>query len=292
MKKALWLGIIFWLAACSPAAAPPPTPPPAPEATHTPVPGPTATSAPSPTPTLAPTPVPGGPCDNPLVPLAVGNQWTYRATTEGGEALYTLKALERQDGANIIVLVEFTDQKNSASVQEQVVCLEGAIDNFPLFVMDMLFGDLMGKHVNTYHDSGLYAPAYLSFAENDWALDWEARYLTEEDVVIENPGEGPDLIMLPNTAIGLSAQSDGTSEAITTPAGDFANALKVSQSFVLPTTIGGSGATLTLYTTQWYEPYVGLVRAQVDSASLDVFGQPVSVPMQSTLELVEFVPGD
>jgi hypothetical protein len=226
------------------------------------------------------------------VPLAVGNQWTYRATTESGEALYTLKAVERQDGANVIVLVEFTDQKNGTSVQEQVVCLDGAIEGFPLFVMDMLFGDLMGKHVNTYHDSGVYAPAYASFAENDWVLDWGARYLTEEGVRIENPGEGLPLLIGQNSPIELSFQMDGTREPVTTGAGEYPGALKVTQSFLLPTTLGANGATLTLDTTQWYEPYVGLVRAQVDSASLDIFGQPVSVPMQSSLELVEFVPGE
>ena len=292
MKKVLWLVIICLLAACSPAATPVPTLPPTQAATTTPVPSPTATLAPSPTPTQASTPVPSGPCDNPLVPLRVGNQWTYRATTESGESLYTLKALERQDGANIIVLVEFSDQKNSASVQEQVVCLDGAIENFPLFVMDMLFGDLMGKHVNTYHESGVYAPAHSTFAEKDWVLDWQAEYLTEENLKIENPTQGPDLFMLPNTPIVLSFQTDATYEAVSTPAGEFPGALKVSQSFTLPTTIGANGATLTLDTTQWYQPYVGLVRAQVDSASLDVFGQPVSVPLESSLELVEFVPGE
>jgi hypothetical protein len=291
VKKASWLGFILWLAACSPAATPAPTLPPTQAATSTPV-SPTATAVPILAPTQASTPVPSGPCDNPLVPLRVGNQWTYRSTTERGESLYTLKAVERQDGANIVILVEFSDQDNNTSVQEQVVCLDGAIEGFPLFVMDMLFGDLVGKHVNTYHQGGVYAPAYSTFAEKDWVLDWQAKYLTEEGVRIENPGEGLPLLIGQNSPILLSFQMDGTSEAVSTPAGEFPGPLKVSQSFLLPTTIGANGATLTLDTTQWYEPYVGLVRAQVDSATLDVFGLPVTVPMQSSLELVEFVPGE
>jgi len=292
MKKAIWLVIIFWFTACSPAATPSPTLPPTQAVTTTPVPSLTATPAPSPTPTQVSTAVPSGPCDNPLVPLAVGNHWTYRATTQSGESLYTLKALERQDGPNIIVLVEFTDQKNNTSVQEQVVCQDGAIEGFPLFVMDMLFGDLLGKQVNTYHDSGVYAPTYSSFAENNWALAWQAKYLTEEGLKIANPAQGPDLFMLPNTSIVLSFQAEGTLEAVSAGAGEFPEALKVSQSFTLPTTVEGNGATLTLDTTQWYEPYVGLVRAQVDSASLSVFGPAVSVPIESSLELVEFKPGE
>jgi hypothetical protein len=37
---------------------------------------------------------------------------------------------------------------------------------------------------------------------------------------------------------------------------------------------------------------VGLVRAQLDSASLRMGMQEISVPMESTLELVEFKAGD
>ncbi len=87
---------------------------------------PTRTPLPTSTTTITPTatPVPSGPCDSPLLPLKTGNEWTYRVTTESGEALYILKALNRDDSGNIVVNVEFTNQKTGAVVLEPVVCYE------------------------------------------------------------------------------------------------------------------------------------------------------------------------
>jgi hypothetical protein len=290
MKKGLLLFVTFALTACSAAATPSPRVP----ATDTAL--PISTATPSPTATPTPTPVPSGPCDNPLVPLAVGNQWTYRAATESGESLFTLKSLERQDAANIVVVVEFTDQKNNNTVHEPVVCQDGAIQNFPLFVMDMLFTDYLNKLFNTYHDKGDYAPAYSSFVEQDWVMDWQAEYLTEEGAVIKNPMGGSSLLISQSSPINLSFQMDGSREPITVPAGEFPQAIKVSHSFTLPTTVtlltGGSGATRSIYTTQWYVPYVGLVRAQVDSASLALGVQDISVPLKGSIELTEFMKGN
>lgn len=285
MRKVALLIFVFILTACAPAV--PPSPPPTAASTATSIP----TITPSPTVTPSPTPVPNGPCDNPLVPLAVGNHWTYRVTTDNGEKLYNLRAVERQDSGNILMLVEFGDQDKS--VRERVVCLNGVIEDFPLFVIDMLFADLLNKFINTYHDTGIYAPAHASFAETGWLLDWKANYLTEEDAQIKNPLGPPDLFLLTSSPIDLIFQMDGSREAVTVPAGEFRQALKVLHSFTLSATLGsGAGGHLTVETTQWYEPYVGLIRVQIDSASYTTGGQKLSIPLKSILELVEFTPGN
>lgn len=285
MKKTLSLVLLLVLAACSTANSVPPTVPP------------TSTLVPTPTATVTPTstPVPNGPCDSPLLPLMTGSEWTYRATTEKGESLYTLKALNRDDGRNVIILVEFTDQNNGTTVLEPVVCLDGAIENFPLFVMDMHFADYLVKDFNTYHDTGIYTPSYQTLVENNWSMVWPLKYLTEDYVNIKNPMGGSDLVVLQSSFIDLSFETDGMREAVTVPAGSYPQALKVLHSFSFPVTLtlptGGTGGVLTLDTTQWYEPYVGLVRAQVDKASLSFNQQEVTVPVVSTIELVEFKAG-
>ena len=164
--------IVFALTACNVPLINPPTPTP----TNTLV--PTSTATPTFTPTLTPSPVPNGPCDNPLIPLSVGSQWKYRVTKESGETIYTLKAVERQDAANIVMLVELTNETNNDTVKESVICSDGAIENFPLFVTDMLLSDYLRKFFNTYHDTGNYAPAYADFVESNWTLEWQAEYLT------------------------------------------------------------------------------------------------------------------
>jgi len=68
--------------------------------------------------------------------------------------------------------------------------------------------------------------------------------------------------------------------------------LKVRHSTSFPVTLtlptGGTGGVLTLDTTQWIEPYVGLVRAQVDKASLALNQQEETIPVLNLIELVEF----
>lgn len=284
MKKNLSFLLLLVLTGCSAATAVPPT------VTPTPTAAPTATITPT------ATPVPSGPCDNPLLPLATGNEWTYRVTTGSGESLYTLKTLDRNDGRNIVIMVEFTDQKDSVTVVEPVVCMDGAIENFPLFVVSMHFADYLEKDFNTYHDTGVYSPGYPTLVENDWHMSWDVEYLTEDAAEMKSPMDGQALFVMQSSFIRLSFEMDGTREAVTVPAGDFPQAVKSLHSFSFPVTLtlptGATGSILTVNTTQWYEPYVGLVRAQVDSASMLLYGQDVPVPMVSVIELVEFRKGE
>jgi hypothetical protein len=287
MKNNFILLCLWLLAACAPAPTPLPTNPP----TATDVPTATLTATFTPAPSATPSPVPSGPCDNPLVPLVVGNQWKYRATTGSGESVYTLTALERQENRTIVVLMDFTDLTRGQSVQERVLCQDGAIDNFPLFVMDMHFADQLEKLLNTYHERGAYAPPYAFFADKNWIADWESDYLTEDSAVIRNPAYDQSLIISSSSPIALSFQMDGTREPIKVPAGEFPAAVKVSHSFELNATIGNSAGVMTVHTTQWYAPYVGLLRAQVDSATLETFGQSLEISLPSVVELVEFTAG-
>lgn len=282
MKKMSSLFLLLVLTACSAATPVPPTV------------TPTLTLAPTATITPTATPVPNGPCDSPFLPLTTGNEWTYRVTSESGESLYTLKTLGRNDGRNIIIMVEFTD-KNNVTVVEPVVCMDGAVENFPLFVMSMHFADYLEKDFNTYHDTGIYAPSYPTFIGNDWIMDWDLEYLTEGAAQLKSPVDGQILSVVESSFINLSFEMDGTGESVTVPAGSYPQALKVLHSFSFPVTLflltESTGSTFTVNTTQWYEPYVGLVRAQVDSASMLMYGQDINVPMVSTIELVEFTKG-
>ena len=285
MKKNLSLLLLLVLTACATTTPIPPTP------------APTSTAIPTATATITPTatPVPSGPCDSPFLPLTTGNEWTYRVTSESGESLYSLKTLGRNDGRNIIIMVEFTDQKNHVTVVEPVVCMDGAVENFPLFVMSMHFAAYLEKDFNTYHDTGIYAPSYSTLVENDWSMKWDLEYLTESVAQLKSPMDGQILSVVESSLINLSFQMDGTKEEMIVPAGTYPQALKVQHSFSFPVTLylltESTGSTLTVNTTQWYEPYVGLVRAQVDSSSILMYGPQLVVPVTSTTELVEFKKG-
>jgi hypothetical protein len=255
----------------------------------------TITATPTNTPTLTATPVPAGPCDNPLIPLGAGNQWTYRVTTTGRESSFRITSLGIQNSANIVALVEYTDQKNNLTIKRSVICQDGAIVNYPLFVLNMLFSDYLDKYISAYHESVDYAPNYQALIRSNWALDWQAGYLTENEFYLRDPSGGTDLYIPVNTHIELSFYVNNSWESVTSPAGNFPQALKITQDFDLPVTFttpgsgSGTGDSLKIITTQWYEPYIGLVRAQITSAFLH---GTVSLPIESLLELVDFKHGN
>lgn len=251
-----------------------------------------------PTATVAPTatPVPEGPCVSPFLPLITGNEWTYRVTSGSGESFYKLRTLDRSDGRNIVIMIEFVDPKHEVTVVEPVVCIDGAVENFPLFVVSMHFTDYLEKDFNTYHDKGIYAPSYQTFVGNDWVMDWDLDYLTESSTQLKSPVDGQALSVMQSSYINLSFKMDGIREAVTVPAGSYPQALKVQYNFSFPVTLllltEFTGSPLTVNTTQWYEPYVGLVRAQVDAASLLLYGKEIDMPMVGTIELIEFKRGE
>ena len=301
MRNILLLALIFILAACNFSLAPAPTP--TPTITLTPTLTPTNTLVPTftPTNTLLPTltptstPVPNGPCDNPLVPLAPGNQWEYRLHSSGEDALFTLKSTGRQDTTYIVTMVEFTDHKKNFTIEEESICQDGAIEKFPLFVLNMLLTEYLQSYFNVFQESGSYAPAYQTLAPANWNSEWQIDYLVEDTANITNPFGGANLLVMPPSHVMLVAHLDGSNENVTTPAGDFPQALKLFQTYTLPVTITennrGNNSELFIYTSQWYEPYVGLVRAQVDLAVINIDGFKFKSPIDGTLELTRFIPG-
>lgn len=282
------------LSSCAPAQ---PTPTAAPTATSIPpteTPLPTATSTPEPTATA--TPVPNGPCDNPLVPLVTGNQWEYLVSGGQESYPYTLMVGERADIGNINIYVEMLDQKRSRDINELVVCQDGAIDNFPLYVMSMILSDYLDGILNTYKNSGTYVPTYSVFAQNNWMNAWQSQYLVEETVSIIDPVGGSSLLLLPNSPVDVSFQTEGKYEPVTVPAGIFPQALVVANDYTMQIAISIAGINtsgeLVIHLKQWYAPYVGLIRAQVDTTSLSILAdQGASMPINSVLELTGFKAG-
>ena len=264
-----------------------------PTPTDTATPAPTVT--PTPTPTLTATPVPNGPCDNPLVPLGVGYQWTYRLYNPQGESGFFITSPEIQTGANVVVRLEYTDPEKLKSYPDSAVCLNGAIVNYPLFVFNMLVSDYLDYYIDTYHMSVNYAPSYQELVWSNWRLDWQSVYLTESESTLQDPAGGPAMFIPKNTQMQVAFTTDKQFEAVSVPAGDFPQAFKLNQDYTVPVLFidaaggGGSGAILRINTTQWYEPYLGLLRAEITGASLQ---GTQTFPLEGRLELIKFARGN
>ena len=146
---------------------------------------------------------------------------------------------------------------------------------------------------NTFYQSGIYAPAYSELVANNWLFNWGAEYLTEEAMCFTNVVENVGLCINRTSPIDLTFETQGEYESVTVPAGTFPQALKVSFSFRMATTLVyptlATSAPLTVTTTQWYAPFIGLVRSQIDSAGVEILpGQESAAPVDSVVELIEY----
>jgi len=247
-----------------------------------------------PTATAAPTEIPKmlGPCQNPFIPLAEGNTWQYQTTNERGVFSYSLEALAFSKDRTETMLLRFSDTTSKISIEELVVCQDGAIDNFPNYVMDMLFADRLDKLLDTVHQKDPSMPGYDAFAAAGWKMDWSTTYLTEDNASLIDPVTKEGLVIGRSSELGLKYSLDGTVEEVTVPAGTF-EAFVVAHSFEFLVTIpakytNSAAAVLTVYTTQWYAPNIGLVKSTVDKATIRSGGLEMDVPLDGMVELTQF----
>ncbi len=247
---------------------------------------------------IVPPPIINGPCANPLYPLTPGNEWVYQVSPEGGSSDFAIQVVEIQDGTAMLTAL---DMSTGVTTQMSAECQDGAIINFPLLMMGLVTGNAEGIW-QLEHVSGVFAPAYQTFADQNWDLTWEGVYLasgnlsaTEDGETVSGTLENSPITMTWKTAGGGEALFD----AVTVPAGEFPKAIKISRDLTLDFTLSITSegqtntvsAVLVLKNTLWFEPNLGLVKQQVERATLRISGIPYPLTIDSTLELVEFHPG-
>jgi hypothetical protein len=262
---------------------------------------PSSTSLPTATPTDPPptatfTPVPSGPCDNPLIPLVPGNRWEYQVTVGEKKYPFLLELGEQVDDMNIYIQATLTDAKNGWTFNDSIICLDGSIDNFPLYYLIMLLADNIEDPLNTYKQSGHYAASHQDLAGMNWTNAWELKYLVEDYTGIWNPARDLRFNLSPMFPIDVKFVLDNSYDSITVPAGTFPQALVEKSEYLIAGNIYAQGMNsagdLLIKTTQWIVPYVGVVKAIIDNASVTVsYGQGADVAISSLLELTSFVPG-
>jgi hypothetical protein len=226
--------------------------------------------------------------------LNIGNRWLYQSTSPMGASRQELRVADWDRSVGLNALIEMDNLKTGVVTTDLVTCLEGGgIEDFPLFFVSMEMGDYLPDVFNTFYESGIYSPAYAEFVAQGWQLGWQAEYLTEDAICLMNPLKTGDLCINRSSPIQLVFETRGEYEPVTVPAGSFPNALKVQFSFTLATTLSfptlATSAPLTVITTQWYQPFVGLLRSQVESASLALMpDQDSAVSLDSVVELVDY----
>jgi hypothetical protein len=183
------------------------------------------------------------------------------------------------------------------ALSDVTFCNHGEIANFPVIFTSLFLKDYLTGIWNTYHIEGLYAPSGDTFRANTWDYSWETVYLTEDQMAVNVPGTTIWGDVGFSLRMRYAWEMKGEYEPITVPSGSYPQALKVYQTMRVPVTISGlpgfqGAGSLVLESIQWYEPYVGLVRAELTSAKIVLSGS-FEYPLDAgtVIELVEFSPG-
>jgi len=242
-------------------------------------------------------PTPGGPCYNVLYPFVPGYQWIYALDAQNGGKPSNL-GLTVDKVENSRATINALDMSTGIITQTIADCENGAILNYPALTQQMLIGNAVASDFNLEYVSGVFAPAESAFTAANWLYGWVGDYIATGSIQVQDEGETMQIV-LQDSPVHLAWQTAGSGDAafesVTVPAGTFDRALKIQRVVTMNVSMVVEGmavnGTLTLHTTQWFEPFTGLLKSQVDSVDVTYRGMIFPIAVKGTVELVEFRPG-
>jgi hypothetical protein len=261
---------------------------------------PTNTLAPTNTVTKVATPEPksAGPCDNILFPLIKGNRWYFQKETGGETSAISLLVDSVAGDKAILNIYGAASDLTSSS---QATCKDGAILNFPANELGMLFYSPAKGSLTLQYQSGEFFPAEKAFIQSQWNHTWKTELLATGSFHVKDPESGLEYTaLLEQSPVTLDWHTAGAGaqayEAVTVPAGDFPQALKI---FLLATLdiklqLGPSQGNMTIpakiviNSTLWFEPHEGLLKEVMDSLDVTYLGATFAQDVQGSIVLKKY----
>ncbi len=258
-------------------------------------------------------PIAEGECANPLLPLEVGNQWTYRQRSSPATAQPSASSTSTPSGGPSFTWTvhDVTDTQAAIRMESPslgvtamytVSCQEGAILTFPTLAMSLssLPGGAAGTVDLAYtHGGGEFLPSLETFEQNNWDHQWETEILLSGSVT-SSPVEGQTFeLNFEESPWMMTWSTAGAGEAaferLSVPAGTFNEALKIRQETSMTVNMSMEGVDLSPSFTstahQWYSRGVGLLGTETLTTALNMSGMEFPIPAEEAgtgLELVSF----
>jgi len=222
-----------------------------------------------------------GPCDNIFYPLALDNQWIYRLQIEGEDGQPEISELgltvSEVNQSNAILAA--LDYDTGIVTQSTAECKDGAILNFPMTEMNLVFGDVSGD-LQLKYNSGVFMPSQTDFEMKNWTNTWETDF-TASGVINGSFDNETVTIDLSDSSVKMSWQVTERDVAIQVPAGNFNDVVLIKRTLTfevssLKTILEGEvidiSTTLILTSNMWYSPFTGLLKQEIDSATIRLYG--------------------
>ncbi len=229
-----------------------------------------------------------GVCNNILYPLIQGQQMVYKSTGPEGETQMGM-TVSKVEGN--FATIDMLNISTGIVTQSTAECEAGAIKNFPAVTMGTVLGDMLNGGLTVDYVSGYIAPTEENFVSNDWNLAWTSEYVVNGEITMEEEGETMT-ITIDNSPMLMNWQTLSTGESVTVPAGTYTNAIKVTRDMTMDVKLDMGvmqlDSVLTLKSTHWFEPYIGMVKMEVEEVSVQMQGMTFPVTISETMELIEF----
>ena len=228
------------------------------------------------------------PCNNIFYPLALDNEWIYQILIEGedGQPEISELGLTVSEVNESSAVLSTLDYDTGIVTQSTAECGNGSILNFPMTEINLVFGEVAGD-LQLQYNSGVFMPSFADFEAENWANSWETDF-TAFGVINGKYDNETVTIDLSESPVQMSWQMIEKDGTIQVPAGNFDDVVLIKRKVTfeitsLKTTIEGQeidiSTTLILFSNLWYSPYVGLLKQEVDSATINLYG--IDFPIES-----------
>lgn len=238
---------------------------------------------------------PSGPCANALFPLSDGNEWVYEVDSfdENGNPTTTEYAWSVSGISGDTVTLGTLFYDSGTVISADVKCVDGAVENFPLTVSNIVIGDMAGAIEYSYV-SGKYLPSLEELVAGNWQNSWQTVVNSSGTITADYEGESMTIV-LEDSPITMDWQVLEKDVSVSVPAGDFSNAVRVNQKLkyeINSLTVASGDMPINISTTMtfdsdyWFVPNLGLVQTQVNAADIELFGSSFPVDMTGATRLV------
>jgi hypothetical protein len=218
-------------------------------------------------------------CRNILYPVKRGQIWNYQAGVNSHSGDVRVAIIANRDSRG---LVGVANQRSTLSGGAYVTCDRDIILNSLVLNAKGFLGNALNGTVRADYVGGILAPNESAFTRNNWALSWSTSYRIQGSGLINYHGYIFSLMLNPSDmkmTCQTLASGVAAFEKVTVSAGTF-NSLKVI------CTMHGVGTgilngipiigSISEQSTQWFAPYLGLVKVQSNSVNIKIFG--VTIP--------------
>ncbi|MBT3336986.1 MAG: hypothetical protein HN855_05705 [Anaerolineae bacterium] len=256
------------------------------------VPAAEATVAQEATPNEVAPPATDGPCNNILYPLLPRQQMIYRSNSSEGMS-QTGITVASVDGN--FATMDMLNLATGITSEYTAECESGAIKNYPTNTLGSLMDDMVEGTITMDYVSGYVAPAEKTFIADNWTTAWTTEFVMNGEITVEDEGESVTVV-IENSPVVANWQIAETGQTITVEAGTYTNAIKVTREMTaevkLDMGIMQMNSTLFINSTHWFEPYIGMVKMEINEVNVEAQGMTFPVALDETMELIEFRPAE